>query len=422
MKRGLSTAVPTIRTLLLSLWVLLDSLGVLLRRVLYGLLFSRRRSGPGADFEVIAISQVPWDYLWQRNHHTMSRISERRKVLYCCPIPTVTAAKEEIKIGSLTARSYNENLMYFRPIVLWGDSRVGAVRYLNRLLLRNFIKWHAVRNGMGGSRRILWYYFPTYEMVAGHLNEDLVLYDIQDEYSAFSWFPPDTAELERRLLGKCDLVFTGTLQLWKRKNRYNRNMHFIQCGVDSEHFKKALNEDAEAPSDMMGLKKPILGYFGLVDTRVDMDLLEAVASQKPDWTIVLIGPSHVEKRASNILMMGRRTYDELPGYLKSFDVCLIPFVLNENTRNLNPTKLLEYFASGKPVISTPIPDVIDLYSDLVEIASTPEEVMKAVYRVLSDEDGEKARKRMREAAENSWEGMVESMLSHIERTFKEKKI
>jgi glycosyltransferase involved in cell wall biosynthesis len=381
-----------------------------------------RSSGRDRDrtgIEIIVLSQVPWDYLWQRNHHTMAIISRQAKVLYCCPIPTVTAAKERKSRDALAAKHFNENLMHFRPLVLWGDSRSSLVRALNRLILSAAVRRHASSNGMGGKRRVLWFYYPTFGTLAGHLDEDFVVYDIQDEYSAFSWFPRDTVQREQSLLTRCDLVFTGTLQLWKRKKQYNPNMFFVQCGVESDHFRKALNGDTEIPHDMAGIAKPVFGYFGLVDARVDMGMLEAVASRRPDWTFVLIGPCHVEKRSPNILLTGRREYNELPAYLKAFDICMIPFVMNANTKNLNPTKLLEYFASGRPVISAPIPDVVDLYSHLVEIAATPEEFIAAADRLLTENGRGRSEEMQKEAAENSWEGMVNTMLTHIERTFEE---
>jgi len=417
MQKELSSTEVMLRTLSLSAWVLIDSVITLFRRIVCTSGHKAVTSWRSTDLEFVVISQVPWDYLWQRNHHTQSRISEKSKVLYCCPIPTLSAAKEGTTTGSLTAHKHNDNLLTFRPLMLWGDSKLSLVRILNRLILRNYLKWFTSLNGMVGNRRVLWFYYPTYESLVGHLDEDLVLYDIQDEYSSFSWFPADTEEREINLIRKCDLVFTGTLQLWKRKKRHNPNMHFIQCGVESSHFGRSREETTVIPSDAAGLGKPVLGYFGLVDTRTDIDMLETVAARKPDWNILLIGPSHIEKKAPNIHMIGRRDYHELPGYLKAFDICLIPFVLNDNTRNINPTKLLEYFASGKPVISAPIPDVIDLFSGIVEIAGTPDEFIEAAERALSEDTEEKVEKRIREAEDNSWEGMVEKMLVHIERTF-----
>lgn len=407
------------RTFLLSIRLLAEQF-----RILCAQLFLKMpvpASTPG-DLEFVVISQVPWDYLWQRNHHTMARISRRARVLYATPIPTITAAKEGKDACLLEGGMHGENLMHYRPVVLWGESKLDSVRKLNRLFLKNSLIWHAGRNGMGGCRRVLWFYFPTYESLVGRLEEDLVVYDIQDEYSAFSWYPRDTARRERDLLSKCDLVFTGTLQLRKRKEEYNRRIHFVQCGVESEHFSSAREVETALPQDVAALPRPVLGYFGLVDTRIDIAMLEEVASKRPGWTILLIGPAHIETSKPNIRMIGTRDYKELPRYLRGFDICLIPFVLNENTRNLNPTKLLEYFAAGKPVITAPIPDVVELYPDLVEFASTAEEFIGAAERLLSGEGEEKRNRRIKEATENSWDAMVERMLSHIENTFKEKEI
>lgn len=408
-----------VRTLSLSVRALAELVVFLGARLLRKNDLSARTAG---NWEVLVISQVPWDYLWQRNHHTMARIARKARVLYAAPIPTITAAKEGKTAESLGARMHGENLMHYRPIVLWGDSRLGLVRGLNRLILRNSLTWHASKNGMGSRPRILWFYIPTHESLVGRLGEDLVVYDIQDEYSSFSWYPHDTAEREKELLAKCDIVFTGTLQLRKRKAPASRRIHFVQCGVESEHFGKSRDEASPVPPDVQGLPKPVLGYFGLVDKRIDIRMLEQVAARRPGWTILLIGPSHIESSTPNIVMLGRRDYRDLPLYLRCFDICLIPFVMNENTRNLNPTKLLEYFASGKPVISAPIPDVVELYPDLVEFASTPEEFIRAAESLLSGEPVDRRDRRVRVAAGNSWEAMVEKMLSHLEEVVKEKGI
>ncbi len=407
-------------TLLFTFRALLDALRILVLRKTSTRAASRSEDPSSQELEFVVVSMVPWDYLWQRNHHTMARLSKRWKVLYCCPIPTITAAKEGTSSMDLEGGKYGENLLHYRPLVLWGDSRVPLLRRLNRLLLRNSLLWHAMLNGMGSAMRILWFYFPTYGDIAGRLGEDLVMYDIQDEYSAFDWFPPDTPLLERKLIGRCDLVLTGTLQLWKRKREYNPNTHFVQCGVESGHFSRARDDEVQVPPDMAELPKPIFGYFGLVDSRVDLPMLEEVATRKPDWTIVLIGPAHISTELPNIFLPGRREYTDLPAYLKAFDVCLIPFVMNDNTRNLNPTKLLEYFASGKPVISAPIPDVVELYPRLVEIAGTADEFIASAGRLLAEPDDDLRALRIREAEENSWEGMVQTMVAHIQRTMEER--
>ena len=224
---------------------------------------------------------------------------------------------------------------------------------------------------------VLWYYTPMALSFSDHLRPCAVVYDCMDELSAFAGAPPELPAAEAALLERADLVLTGGHSLYAAKQRLHQNVHEFPSGVDVEHFAAAqrIHDD---PADQSTIPKPRIGFFGVLDERLDRELLAAVAAQAPGWAFVLIGP--VTKispndlpRAPNLHYLGPKSYDDLPRYIAGWDVAMMPFALNAATRYISPTKTPEYLAAGKPVVSTPIADVVRTYGDigLAHIADTP---------------------------------------------------
>jgi glycosyltransferase involved in cell wall biosynthesis len=240
-----------------------------------------------------------------------------------------------------------------------------------------------------------------------------VVYDIQDEYLTWTNATRDIAIREQRLLMKSDLVFTGTNSLCKKKRKWNQNIHFVQNGVENEHFSLALKGDTEIPEDLVRLPRPVIGYFGLIGDRVDVSILEILADTHPEWSIALIGPVREEMCTvpdrDNIYLMGQKEYRSLPGYLKGFDVAIVPYLLNETTMDLNPTKLLEYLSGGKPVVSTAMTDVIELFSEYVGVARNREEFLALTQQAVESPDKVLINHGIEFAREFTWESMVERM-------------
>ncbi len=230
-------------------------------------------------------------------------------------------------------------------------------------------------------RPIRWYYTPMMLAFSRHVEATAVVYDCMDELSNFKFAPPELKALEQELLSDADVVFTGGYSLYEAKRDSHANIHPFPSSVDREHFAQARRIDrADAPDDQVALPRPRLGFYGVVDERMDLDLLAHVADARPDWSIVIVGPvvkidpADLPNRP-NIRYLGGKTYAELPKYLAGWDVALMPFAINESTRFISPTKTPEYLAGGRPVVSTPITDVIRHYGDLdaVRIAHTPDE-------------------------------------------------
>ncbi|MGN6590360.1 MAG: glycosyltransferase [Sphingomicrobium sp.] len=235
---------------------------------------------------------------------------------------------------------------------------------------------------------IAWYYTPMMLPFSRHLETDVTVFDAMDELSKFKFAPTKLLELEQEVIDRADVVFTGGSSLYEAKKDRHDNIHCFPSSVDRVHFFKARARQFD-PADQEDLPKPRLGFYGVIDERFDIELLDRIAELRPNWSFVMVGPvvkisEEDLPRRPNIHYLGGKTYDQLPGYLSGWDVALMPFAMNESTQFISPTKTPEYLAGGKPVVSTPIKDVVRHYGQLegVKIASTPEEFVAACDEAL----------------------------------------
>jgi glycosyltransferase involved in cell wall biosynthesis len=262
---------------------------------------------------------------------------------------------------------------------------------------------------------IHWFYTPaTAPAMLGAFNEIAVVYDCMDELAQFRFAQPDLPRRERLLLANADIVFTGGRKLFEAKRRYHRNVHFFGCGVDVAHFGKAWLETTIVPADIAHLPKPIFGYFGVVDERIDYELVEKLAAHNSAASVVMLGPvvkvdAATLPQAHNIHWLGMREYSELPAYVKGFDVCLMPFALNEATEFINPTKTLEYMAARKPIVSTAVADVVRNFTPIVRIAKSHAEFISLSAQAPKNPDLVLLAEGFRKAERASWESIVDSM-------------
>jgi glycosyltransferase involved in cell wall biosynthesis len=237
--------------------------------------------------------------------------------------------------------------------------------------------------------RVFWYYTPMALAFTSGLECDLCVYDNMDELSLFHGASRELIDLENSLFGRADIVFTGGMSLYEAKRKRHHNVHGFPSSIDAGHFGKARAVKTD-PADQAAIPHPRLGFFGVIDERMDVDLVGRVADLRPDWQFVMIGPvvkidpASLPRRA-NIHWLGGKSYDELPHYLSGWNVGFMPFALNESTRFISPTKTPEFLAAGVPVVSTAITDVIRPYGDkgLVEIAHSAEDVVEKADAILS---------------------------------------
>src|SRR5262249_8592261 len=266
---------------------------------------------------------------------------------------------------------------------------------------------------------LVWFYTPMALPVSEVLQPAAVVYDCMDELSAFLGAPPELLEREEQLLQKADVVFTGGPSLFRAKQNRHPNVHCFPSSVDAGHFAKA-NQAAEAP-DQAPLPRPRLGYFGVIDERMDLGLLDAMSQAHPEWQIVLVGPvakvdGSVLPRRPNIHYLGQPSYSELPAYVAGWDVCLLPFALNDATRFISPTKTLEYMAAERPIVSAPITDISDPYGQIVHLGGTHSDFIAACERALRWPETERIERvsRMREVlSKTSWDATAWAMEQQI---------
>ena len=264
---------------------------------------------------------------------------------------------------------------------------------------------------------------------SGNYEPAIIIYDCMDELSAFKFAPDALQTLEKELLNKADVVFTGGHSLYKAKKDKHHNIHPFPSSIDQDHFAEARNKSVY-PEDQVVTDSPKLGFYGVIDERFDIDLVKTIAEERPDWQIILIGPVVKIDPATlpdnkNIQYLGPKTYEQLPDYLAGWDIALIPFLINESTRFISPTKTPEYLAAGLPVISTPITDVIDPYgiNNLVHIGKDAQEFIKLVEKSLNEQhtNAERLCEVDSFLALNSWDKTYEDMRNEIFKVSKIKK-
>jgi len=257
--------------------------------------------------------------------------------------------------------------------------------------------------------RVFWYYTPMAMAFTSDLECDLCVYDNMDELSLFRGASQELLDLESALFSRCDLVFTGGMSLYEAKKNRHRSVHGFPSSIDFDHFSQA-RSNRQDPADQASIPHPRLGFFGVVDERMDVDLLAKAADLRPDWQFVMIGPVVKIDPATlpqrpNIHWLGGKHYNELPRYLSGWDVGFMNFALNEATKFISPTKTPEFLAAGVPVISTPITDVVKPYGEkgLVEIARNAEEVVTKVEVILRRPKEAWLAKVDRHLAQGSWD-------------------
>jgi len=336
-------------------------------------------SAPGSERpNLLCFSHLRWDFVFQRPQHLMSRFAEDMTVVFW-EEPVAIGPKETAFLQVREADGFpNVRLVVPHLPEGIGDERREAT--LTRLLDAHVA---SLRGPL-----IAWYYTPMMLEFSRHLQADATVYDCMDELSKFRFAPPRLLDLEQELIDKADLVFTGGSSLFEAKKDRHDNVHLFPSSVDRAHFAKARAGQFD-PADQEELPRPRLGFYGVIDERFDIELLDAVAKMRPEWSLVMVGP--VAKvapedlpRRPNIHYLGPKSYAQLPAYLAGWDVALMPFAMNESTRFISPTKTPEYLAGGKPVVSTPVKDVVRHYGHLqgVQIAADPETFVAACERAL----------------------------------------
>jgi glycosyltransferase involved in cell wall biosynthesis len=359
---------------------------------------------------LIVFCHLRWDFVFQRPQHLMTRLAEHYRILIV-EEPVFHEGQ-----AHLQKRAVAPNITVCTPHTAihaggFHDDQIPTLQTLLADLVPQ------------GEKPVVWFYTPMALPLLQSFEPSLVVYDCMDELAAFKNSPKQLLQRESALLNIADLCFTGGPSLYQAKRERHPNAHCFSSSVDAKHFQQAKDRSYSHP-DQAHIEHPRLGFYGVIDERFDTELIKEVAAARPDWQIVLVGP--VVKiapedlpKADNIHYMGQRNYDDLPKFLAGWDVCLLPFAMNESTKFISPTKVLEYMAAELPSVSTPITDVKVPYSHVVEIAATPAEFIAACDRMLALSDEQKAdlAERMRKVvAGTSWDKTAEAMHQLIQTT------
>lgn len=360
----------------------------------------------GEKTDIICLSHLRWDFVYQRPQHLMSRFAESGRGFYF-EEPVFFDGKTYLSI----AKRY-ENLFVCVPHINH-EEREKASEIQETMLAELFIEQKI-------KKYIAWFYTPMALEFSASLKPLLTVFDCMDELSAFRFAPPELFENEKRLLEKADLVFTGGQSLFEAKKDKHPQVFAFPSSIEREHFEKARFIKSE-PEDQAEIASPKLGYCGVIDERMDTILLAEMADLQPDWQFIMLGPvvkiaDEDLPRRSNIHYLGGKNYEDLPAYLSGWDIALMPFALNESTEFISPTKTPEYLAAGKPVISTPIRDVVRPYGieNLVAIASTAEEFVKVAEKYLAQGNFDEWLVRVDKfLAQNSWDETFSAMKNLI---------
>jgi UDP-galactopyranose mutase len=314
---------------------------------------------------MLCFSHLRWDFVFQRPQHLMSRFAADMPVVYWEePVDVAPGEAPTLQVRDAQSCPNVRIAVPHLPQGMSDEQRDAALKQL----LDDYVA--RLRGPL-----VAWYYTPMMLSFSRALDASAVVYDCMDELSKFRFAPESLLDLEQELIGKADLVFTGGSSLYEAKKDRHDRVHLFPSSVDRDHFGQA-RAAIDEPADQAGLPRPRLGFFGVIDERFDIELLDRIAAMRPAWSFVMVGP--VVKiapedlpRHRNIHYLGAKAYAELPAYLAGWDVALMPFAMNESTQFISPTKTPEYLAGGKPVVSTPVRDVVRHYGQLegVRIAS-----------------------------------------------------
>ncbi|MDB5279588.1 MAG: glycosyl transferase [Ferruginibacter sp.] len=359
---------------------------------------------------LICFSHLRWDFVYQRPQHLMSRLNKTFQVYYV-EEPIFHAGKD-----SYVVKNTEEGVIVVTPLLNDKDTEISSVVFRQKLVVSNLLAQKRIE------KFIAWYYTPMALKISSHLKPELIVYDCMDELSAFKFAPAELKLIEAELLGKAAVVFTGGQSLYKAKKLLHDNIFAFPSSIDKNHFQQA-RQGLPQPADQSGITGKRFGFYGVIDERFNIALIDEVASLRPDWQFVLVGP--IVKinpddlpRRNNIHYLGGKSYAELPSYLAGWDIAIIPFEKNESTKFISPTKTPEYLAGGKPVISASITDVVTPYADmqLVSIADTAPEFIKCAEQEFSKTPSQYKtwlQKVDRFLEHVSWDNCVDEMMIHI---------
>ncbi len=373
--------------------------------------------------DMVCIAAVDWDGIQNRSQQLMKRFSQRNRILYVNPPaswlsplrdPAAKNKKDAWKRGvtPVTDRLYVMDLPMIHPF----GSRLFGLNAVNQKTIAATVK--AAVDSLGMENVILWTYLHTSADLVGKLGESMVIYDCVDDHGAFPGHNPRVvASMENRLIQRADIVFASARHLAQRCRQFSDAVFLVPNGADVTHFKKA-QEDGPIPEDLASVPHPVVGYIGYVHDWFNQAWIRQAAQNRPDWSFVIIGPVHTDvgtlEDLSNVHFLGEKKYEVLPDYLRQFAVCVIPFVQNELTRSVNPIKLYEYLAAGKPVVASRLPE-LEAFQDCIVLVDQAGEFEAGISQMIdTGNTPDQNQSRQDRVVDQSWDQRIQTMESVID--------
>ncbi|MBT3191558.1 MAG: glycosyltransferase [Verrucomicrobia bacterium] len=385
---------------------------------------------------ILAFVPDLWGDIWQSRHHVVSGLSEHANVLWVSPPTYVDTWRNEGTRAALTGRGLqvvNDRCWAYAPRLPADYKRRYAKTGLLAGCFRRYNAWWERRyvariqrliRDMDIDRVILYVWRPEFAKYAERIPHDLLCYHIDDEYSFSPSEDAPIADEEMRLLKKSDVVFIHSKTLLKKKGHINPNTHYMPNGVDFERFSKVMESGAAEPADLRCIPHHRIGYVGYIKRHIDLPLLLAIARKRRDWSLVLVGPVRNEhadiaadvaalRQEPNVHFLGGKDSQDVPLYIKGFDVCLMPYRVTDYTKYIYPMKLHEYLACGKPVVSTPLLNLRE-FGEILSFAERPGEWLEVIQSALNETGPEPVARRAAVAKENSWRNRVHEIATLLE--------
>jgi glycosyltransferase involved in cell wall biosynthesis len=355
--------------------------------------------------DLVVLSHLRWDWVWQRPQHLISRLGRDRRTLFVEEPALADVAGPTVRVeqeGSFTR--------------LWLDVPDPSERALEYSGYGGRYYAGAIQALLAGRPRDVWLYTPTALPIAESLEPRLLAYDVMDDLSSFADASPEMELLTRRALALADIAFAGGRSLHRAAAAVRGKLltHLFPSGVEFEHYSRS--RSLRRPH-----ARPVAGYVGVIDERLDLELIASVADQLPDWEICLVGPTAKidptsVPTAPNIRQLGQQSYERLPEIMATFDVALMPFALNDATRSISPTKTLEYLAAGLPVVSTPVADVVSDWSSVVHLADDAPAFAAGCREVLTDSLSERDRALAPLSKRYEWDHIATQMRELLQQS------
>ena len=370
---------------------------------------------------ILCFAPDPWDDIWRNRHQIMSRLARQNLVIYVEPRPYLRQVLAGLRQGLIRVSQMGSRTREVMPGLhvysppLWAPIS-------GREPLASLTRWarerdlEAAMRRLGAGQPILWLVRPDQADLPGRFGEKMCVYHIVDEYSGYGGLTQERRQAvlqrEQRLIARADVVFVTSPALLQSKGRYNPNTHLVPNAVDYEAFSRAL-EDPTLPADLEALPRPRVGYVGAVNDKVDFALLSELARRHRDWSVVVVGPWAVREDANapvlrqepNVHFLGKQDVARVPHYIKGLDICLMPYKLDEWTRSIDPLKLYEYLAAGRPVVSTAIP-AAQPFGAWISIAVEGDGFISAAETALAQDSAAARVARRAEASRHSWDSRV----------------